>query len=100
MSNDGVARTDSLEPVNHPLFNNGRLKFGAFFINPSGAYAIFGINRVREADWASTLNLSQMADTMEFEGLARVGVWKSFGGINNLNNAGFENVSWPQPSPP
>ena len=90
---DGVARSDSLEPVNHPLFKNGKLKFGASSINPNGAYAILSINRVRQADWASTLNFSQMADAMEFEGLAGVGICKSFGGITNLNNAGVENVS-------
>ena len=94
MSSDGMARGDALRAVNHPLFNDRKLKLGTFSTNLSGGCAISTIDGVLQADWPSTLSLAQMADAMEFEALVPVGRWKGFGGVTNFNGEGFESFSW------
>ena len=94
MNNVAKQRIQSLQAVDHPLFNDRKLKLGTFSTNLSGGCAISTIDGTLKAAWPETLSLARMADAMGFEALVPVGRWKGFGGPTNFNGEGFESFTW------
>jgi alkanesulfonate monooxygenase SsuD/methylene tetrahydromethanopterin reductase-like flavin-dependent oxidoreductase (luciferase family) len=87
-------RAESLRRASNPLYNDRKLKLGTFSTNLSGGCAITTIDGTLKAEWAATLDLAEVSDSMGFEALVPVGRWAGFGGETNFNGAGFESFTW------
>jgi len=89
-----TTRADELREAKHPVYSERALRLGTFGSNLKQGCAITSIDGALEATWPQTLEVSRIADRMNFEALVSVGRWRGFGGQTDFNGAGFEPFTW------
>ena len=78
----------------NPLFNQDRLKIGAFAFNGTAGCNMTTVPEQYRATWANSLNVAQQADQAGFDVIVPYARWKPFGDAHHPSAHVFENFTW------